>query len=594
MSDREAAARSDAQRLALCEPDEAPGGFDRSAVEPDGFRSFLADLALRLVGVPSDSADRAIGDAMPSLTRLLGADRCGIAQFSSDGASLLATQGFARPGLPPWRSFDLAAQLPWYTGEVRKGHTHVWQRLPHELPPAAAAESDLIMGFGIRSHVMVPLRAGNEILGCLGVSRRDATAWTPRLLTSLEHLAAVLADAIRRHSRTERFQAAEEVTRAILASAPVALLVLDRQGFVTHLSHAWTSTSRCTEFPDIPRPGIDYLAALDGLSRERPCVASELREGLQSVLDGRRGRFETIHHCSLSVRDCHFHLGVTRQGVKGGALIVRTDLDEIERAKADLERSRIEVRELKARLEAETACLRSEVFRVEGLDGIVGTSAALSRVLRGVELVAAADSPVLILGRDRDRQGPGRACRSTSAAGAGTGRSCRSTAPRCPTRSSRASCSATRRAPSPAPSRAPSAASRPADGGTIFLDEIGEMPLGRRRSCCACSRAGRSSVSGPRGRSSVDVRVIAATNRDLEKEVREGTLPRRPLLPPERVPRSPAAPARATSRTSRCWSGTSSTPSRARSAGASSASPSGSCAPSSATPGRATSASWRT
>ena len=594
MSDREAAARSDAQRLALCEADEAPGGFDRAAVEPEGFRSFLADLALRLVGVPSESADRAIGDAMPTLTRLLGADRCGIAQFTGDGASLLATHGFARPGLPPWRSFDLAAQLPWYTGEVRKGHTHVWQRLPHELPRAAAAESDFIMGFGIRSHIMVPLRAGNEILGCLGVSRRDATAWTPRLLASLEHLAAVLADAIRRHSRTERFQAAEEVTRAILASAPVALLVLDRQGFVTHLSHAWTSTSRCTEFPDVPRPGIDYLAALEGVSPERPCAAGDFREGLQSVLDGRRGRFEATHHCSLAGRECHFHLAVTRQGVKGGALIVQTDLGEIERAKADLERSRIEVGEFKARLEAETACLRDEVFRVEGLDGIVGTSAVLSRVLRGVELVAAADSPVLILGET----GTGK----DLVARAIHERSPRTNRPLVPV-----NCAALPDAlieselfgyETRGVHRSRRAHARPLRGRerrhASCSTRSGRCRSVRRRSCCACSRTGTFERLGSSQTVRVDVRVIAATNRDLEKEVREGRF-RADLyyrlnvfpivLPPLREPRRghPAAGLALHQREAGLARPEHRARPRARS-----------CAPSSATPGRATSASWRT
>ena len=54
-----------------------------------------------------------------------------------------------------------------------------------------------------------------------------------------------------------------------------------------------------------------------------------------------------------------------------------------------------------------------------------------------------------------------------------------------------------------------------ADGGTIFLDEMGELPPTRRRNSCGPSRSSDSSASeAPRRQ--VDVRLIAATHRDLK------------------------------------------------------------------------------
>ena len=66
-----------------------------------------------------------------------------------------------------------------------------------------------------------------------------------------------------------------------------------------------------------------------------------------------------------------------------------------------------------------------------------------------------------------------------------------------------------------------------------------------RRSCCACCRSASSSASARRRRVKVDVRVIAATNRDLAAGGRGRRVPRGPLLPPERLPDRAAAAARA-------------------------------------------------
>lgn len=58
-----------------------------------------------------------------------------------------------------------------------------------------------------------------------------------------------------------------------------------------------------------------------------------------------------------------------------------------------------------------------------------------------------------------------------------------------------------------------------AHGGTLFLDRDREMPLELQSSCCASFRKRRSGASALRGSSPVDVRIIAATNKDLNGEV---------------------------------------------------------------------------
>ncbi|HMS67581.1 MAG TPA: sigma 54-interacting transcriptional regulator [Saprospiraceae bacterium] len=62
-----------------------------------------------------------------------------------------------------------------------------------------------------------------------------------------------------------------------------------------------------------------------------------------------------------------------------------------------------------------------------------------------------------------------------------------------------------------------------ADQGTIFLDEIGELPLALQASLLRVLQEGEIERIGNAKTIKVDVRVIAATNRDLQKMVTEGT-----------------------------------------------------------------------
>jgi PAS domain S-box-containing protein len=62
-----------------------------------------------------------------------------------------------------------------------------------------------------------------------------------------------------------------------------------------------------------------------------------------------------------------------------------------------------------------------------------------------------------------------------------------------------------------------------ADGGTIFLDEIGELPFDLQGKLLRVLQEGEFEPVGSSHTNKVNVRVLAATNRDLQKEVLEGT-----------------------------------------------------------------------
>ena len=82
--------------------------------------------------------------------------------------------------------------------------------------------------------------------------------------------------------------------------------------------------------------------------------------------------------------------------------------------------------------------------------------------------------------------------------------------------------------------------------GTAFLDEVGEMTLRMQGLLLRFLETGEIQKVGAEGSGRhLNVRVIAATNRDLRDMVEAGLVPRGPLLPPQRHSHRRAAAARA-------------------------------------------------
>jgi transcriptional regulator with GAF, ATPase, and Fis domain len=500
-------------------------GSGNSALETSlEFETFLSDLAARLLNVAPEQFDGAIRESLRDLAAILGGERGGIALFSEDGRSLQFTYPFGVEGAD-MRLFkaDLAAAHPWYAAELRAGRPVIAPRLPDGVPEEARAEWAHVMALGMKSHLSLPLKAGGEVLGALGVDHiAEYRSWSPDFLSRLELLASVYANALYRRRARARLQRADDLNRSVLASVSNEIVVLDRTGRVVSVNEAWKRSFRRGRHPQATVDiGADYLAVIERAAGGDPRGA-EILSGLRSVLSGEKERFERRYPYCDAGETRTYQLTVTPLSTPaGGAVVVYTDLTELEQAKAALEASLQEAQELKARLEAENVVLQQQVRHAQGFDEMVGTSAALGRVLAQVEQVAPTDAPVLLLGetgtgkdlvaralhdRSRRRERPLVTvnCAALPATlveselfgyekGAFTGALQRTIG-----------------------------RFEVAHGGSLFLDEIGELPLEVQAKLLRVLQAGEFERLGSPKTIKVDVRLIAATNRDLEREVREG------------------------------------------------------------------------
>jgi chemotaxis protein methyltransferase CheR len=208
--------------------------------------------------------------------------------------------------------------------------------------------------------------------------------------------------------------------------------------------------------------------------------------------------------------------------------IVAQRTDELNAARQEAEKNRqtaeealFEVSKLKDQLEAERAYLQEEIKLVYNHENIVGRSDAINYVLYKVEQIANTDINVLILGET----GTGKEL---------VARAIHGTSPRRERALVKMNCAALpsnlieselfghEKGAFTGAHSSRQGRFEVADGSTLFLDEIGELPLELQPKLLRVIENGEFERLGSSKTQKVDVRVISATNRNLEEEVQKG------------------------------------------------------------------------
>lgn len=199
-------------------------------------------------------------------------------------------------------------------------------------------------------------------------------------------------------------------------------------------------------------------------------------------------------------------------------------VNALERKRADqtIQTALAEIRNLKDRLEAENLYLRDQIDIEHKHDEVVGHSPAIRRVLQQVEQVAATDSTVLLLGET----GTGKELMAHAIHNLSSRKSRVMIKLNCaalPATLIEAELFGREKGAYTGAVSTQIGRFEAANGSTIFLDEIGDLPLELQSKLLRVLQESQFERLGSTKSIKVDVRVIAATNRDLAKEVREGT-----------------------------------------------------------------------
>jgi PAS domain S-box-containing protein len=233
--------------------------------------------------------------------------------------------------------------------------------------------------------------------------------------------------------------------------------------------------------------------------------------------------FEAVH---LRADGTPFNLMISSSVVEyqGGraVLSLHRDITERVRGEEELRRALSEVERLKNQLQSDNVYLREEILAEHNFGEIVGASDSLKGAMHKVQQVAATDTTVLILGET----GTGKELMARAIHNASLRKGRPMVKVNCATLPANLIESELFGHEKGAFTGA--VASRVgrfelANGATIFLDEIGELPLDLQAKLLRVLQEGEFERLGSSRTVKVDVRLITATNRDLEAAARNGT-----------------------------------------------------------------------
>ncbi len=374
--------------------------------------------------------------------------------------------------------------------------------------PHFANFKDLIVRTGMRASWSSPIMSHDgRVLGTFGMFYREVREPGPAEIQLIDYASRIAGIAIEQKRAEEKLRQDERELRQLIDFLPQHVLVLDAEGVLLQANRMLLDYNGHT-LEEMQGVGTDKRHERDLHPDDLERTRSERRSGLASGVPfeiekrmrGKDGRYRWFLF--------RYNPLLNEQGRAVRWFATATDIEER--------------KQTEQRVRNENVALREEIERSSMFEEIVGSSEALRRVLGEVSKVAPTDSTVLISGETgTGKELIARAIHSRS------------------NRSSRAFIRVNCAAISPSliaselfghergsftgAHQRRLGRFESADGGTIFLDEVGEVPPETQVALLRVLQEREFERVGGNQTVPVNVRVLAATNKDLLAAVADGT-----------------------------------------------------------------------
>ena len=523
----------------------------------------ISTLSASFIDLDTAEIDRGVAQAMRLVGERLGLDGTHIGIFNDDGVTWrLAHQWVsarARPSQEEMQQIPIGSH-PWAYARVFSGQPAIINSIG-ESAPEAQAERELLRRLGCEAIVAMPMSTTRPVRGFVAFTQCVPRVWTAEVLASLRLTAEILANAIdrQRHDDALRERLAFEEALSVMATRFISASVDAIDGAIEDSLRVLGQTLRYDRTAvfllDDPRehmalryewcaPDVrSFRASMSGLKiKEFGWPISAIAAGQVVNIDRRklppdavaarrvmdRDGFNTFSTVPMRIEDdvigCvgfHSRAGRELDEIIEARMRLVGDIisGAVARQRAELARrgAFAELEKLKNQAERERDYLREEA----GGKSIVGGSPELRRLLETIDVVAVTGATVLI----RGESGVGKELiaraiheRSRRHSGPLVKVNCASV----PKELFESEFFGHVRGAFTGAFKDRAGRFELADGGTLFLDEVGDIPLELQAKLLRVLQESEFERVGDDRTRTVDVRIVAATNRNLEADVLAG------------------------------------------------------------------------
>ena len=483
------------------------------------FERLLTEIAARFVNVPAEQIEKEIEDSQRRICEFLDIDRSTLWSVSrkDTGKMLLRYIYQHSEGVSIPKLLEAQTLFPWIMDRLLSGETLIITKLS-DLPPEAARDREAFELFSVKSTMVIPISIDQENLyGVIAFGMtREERAWSEIIVRGLQLVAQVFASALERARSGQRIREGETRLNVATEASGAVLWSMEldnKRVWVTPMIRELFGLGPDTEVLD-----EEFLKVVHQEDRER------LQQAIEKAYQ-HGGSLSIEFRVEVPGENIHWVLSQGKvlyasNGEPDCLVCVSIDITERKEMEQQLKERLDENERLRRRLESENVFLREEVKRNVAHD-IVGQSDAMKTVLMQADQVAQTDSTVLIMGETgtgkellaraihRMSQRQGRPLVTVNCAslpptlieselfgrekGAYTGAMTKMIG-----------------------------RFEIADGSTLFLDEIGELPVELQTKLLRVLEEGVFERLGSTRPIKVNIRLIAATNRDLADDVKAG------------------------------------------------------------------------